>query len=118
MLGRKTPKEVFTGRKLEVGLFKIFECLVYCHVPSEKRMKLKAIAKKGIFIGYNENSKEYRVYIPSLRRKIFRRHVRFEEDKASRKAHGTVPREAGDQELETQNIEDSQVIGTGAGIDD
>jgi hypothetical protein len=44
VLGRKTPEELFTGRRLEVGHFGIFGCLVYCHVPSEKRTKLEATA--------------------------------------------------------------------------
>jgi transposase InsO family protein len=122
VLGRKTPEEVFTGRRPEVGHFRIFGCLVYCHVPSEKRTKLEATAEKGIFVGYSETSKAYRVYIPSLRKTVVRRDVKFEEDRALRKAHGTVPATAGDQELETQKTEDTQVTGagtgTGAGTDD
>jgi hypothetical protein len=54
VLGRKIPKEVFKGKKPEVGHFRIFGCLVYCHVPSKKRTKLKATAEKGIFVGYNK----------------------------------------------------------------
>jgi hypothetical protein len=73
VLGRKTPEEVFMGKKLEVGHFRIFGCLVYSHVPSEKRMKLEATGEKGIFLGYSETSKAYRVYIPSL-------HSYIEED--------------------------------------
>jgi hypothetical protein len=34
VLRRKTPEEVFTGKKPKVGHFSIFGCLVYCHVPS------------------------------------------------------------------------------------
>jgi transposase InsO family protein len=47
VLGRKTPMEVFTGKKPEVGHFRIFGCIVYCHVSSEKRTKLKATVEKG-----------------------------------------------------------------------
>jgi hypothetical protein len=78
-LGRKAPEEVFTGRRPKIGQFWIFRFLVYCHVPSEKRTKLEATTEKGIFIGYRENSKAYRVYIPSLRKTVVRRDVRFEE---------------------------------------
>jgi hypothetical protein len=116
VLGRKTLEEVFTGRKLKVGHFRIFGCLVYCHVPSEKRTKLEATTEKGIFVGYNETSKAYKVYILSLRKTLVRRDVKFEEDKASRKGHGTVPTTTWDQELETQKIDDSKV--TGASTDD
>jgi hypothetical protein len=32
--------------------------------PKDKRMKLDPSRKKGIFVGYSETSKAYRVYIP------------------------------------------------------
>jgi hypothetical protein len=115
-LGRKTPEEVFKGRRPEIGHFRIFRCLVYCHVPLEKRRKLEATAEKGIFVGYNKNSKAYIVYIPSLRKTVVRRDVRFEEDRALRKAYDTGAAAAGDHELETQKIEETQ--GTGARTND
>jgi hypothetical protein len=71
-LGMKTFEEVFIWRQPKIGHFKIFGCLVYCHVPSEKRTKLEATAEKGIFIGYNENSKAYKFYIPSLKKTMVR----------------------------------------------
>jgi hypothetical protein len=116
-LGRKTPEEVFTGKRPEIGHLRIFRCLVYCHVPLERRTKLEAIAEKGICVGYNKNSKAYRVYIPSLRKTVVRRDVRFEEDRALRKAHDTGAT-TGDQDLETQKTEETQGIGIGAGTDD
>jgi hypothetical protein len=70
-------------------------------------MKLKAIVEKGIFIGYIEIFKAYRVYIPTLRNTIVRRDVNFEEDRALRKAHDIVSTKFRDQELETQKDEDT-----------
>jgi hypothetical protein len=63
-LGNKTPKEVFTGKKPEVNHLRIFGCPMYIHVPKEKRTKLEPSGKKGTFVGYNETSKAYRIYIP------------------------------------------------------
>ena len=80
MLGSKTLEEDFIGVKLEIGHFCIFGCLVYSHVPLEKRTKLEPISKKDIFVGYNKTSKAYRIYIPSLRKIVVRRDVKFEED--------------------------------------
>jgi hypothetical protein len=60
-----TPKEAFTGVNPEVGNFKIFGCLIYIHVPKEKRNKLDLSGTKGTFVGYSESSKVYRIYIPS-----------------------------------------------------
>jgi hypothetical protein len=39
-----TPEEAFTGRKPDVEHIRIFGCLTYSHVPSEKRTKLDPTA--------------------------------------------------------------------------
>jgi hypothetical protein len=54
-----TPEESFTRVKPEIGHFKIFGCLVYFHVPKEKRSKLEPSGRKGTFVGYSESSKAY-----------------------------------------------------------
>ena len=46
------------------------DCLVYCHVSLEKRMKLEPTLENGILTGYSETSKAYRVYIPTLKRVV------------------------------------------------
>jgi hypothetical protein len=56
-LGLKTPEEMFTGKKPKVIHLKIFGCLVFIHLPKEKRNKLDPSRKKGIFVGYCEVSK-------------------------------------------------------------
>jgi hypothetical protein len=68
VLGDKTPEEDFSGKKPNVGHFRIFGCLTFSHVPSEKRTKLEPTTEKGIFVGYNETSKAYHIYILSLRK--------------------------------------------------
>ena len=40
-LGNKTPEVMFTEEKLKVSHLKIFGCLVYIHIPKEKRSKLE-----------------------------------------------------------------------------
>jgi hypothetical protein len=54
-----TLEEAFTGVKPEIGHFRIFGCLVYFHLPKEKRSKLEPSGRKGTFVGYNESSKSY-----------------------------------------------------------
>ena len=102
-LGCKTPEEMFTGKKTEIGHFRIFGCLTYFHVPFEKRTKLEPIAEKGIFVGNDETSKAFRIYLP-LQRKVFvRRDVEFAEEKALRKSI--------DSELGEQQVAPPQVTG-------
>jgi hypothetical protein len=81
-----TPEEAFTGRRLDVEHIRIFGCLTYSRVPSEKRTKLDPTAQQGILVGYSEVSKAYQIYIPSLRRVVVSRDVRFEEGRASQRS--------------------------------
>jgi hypothetical protein len=56
-----TPEEAFTRVKPEIEKFRIFGCLVYFHVPKEKRSKLDPSGRKGTFVGYNEFLKAYQI---------------------------------------------------------
>nr|KYP63279.1 Copia protein [Cajanus cajan] len=58
----KTPYEAWCGRKPLVEHLKIFGCVCYTHVPHVKSDKLDHKCEVGIFLGYNINSKGYRVY--------------------------------------------------------
>ena len=40
-LGHVTPEEAFSGKKPDVGHFRIFGCIAYSYVPKEKRTKLE-----------------------------------------------------------------------------
>lgn len=62
-LDNMTPEEAFTGRKPSVGHLQIFGCHVYIHIPKDERKKLDPTSIKGIFFGYNNSSKAYRIYI-------------------------------------------------------
>eukprot|EP00253_Pinus_taeda_P002330 PITA_02330 len=81
-LGSKNPEEMFTGKKPDVSHFRIFGNPVYFHMPKEKKNKLGASGKKGLFVGYSENSKGYRIYVASQREVEISHDVTFEEDMA------------------------------------
>ena len=59
---------------------RIFGFLVYIHIPKEKRTKLNISGKKGIFIGYSDTSKAYRIYFPGFRKIDISRDVTFDGD--------------------------------------
>jgi hypothetical protein len=99
VLGSKTLEEAFTRRKPEIGHLWIFGCLTYCHVPSEKRTKQEPTIEKGILVGYSETSKAYRIYIPTLRKAVVRRDVKFEEDRAFKRSHDSPPTETKEHEV-------------------
>jgi hypothetical protein len=73
-------------RRPDVEHIMIFGCLTYSHVPSEKRTKLDPTSQQCILVGYLEVSKAYCIYIPSQRREVVSRDVRFEEGRAFRRS--------------------------------
>jgi hypothetical protein len=77
-----TPKEAFTGRKPDISHLRIFGCVAYFHIPAEKRTKLNPTVEKGILVGYSETSKVYRIYIPTTKKIVLCRDVKFEEERA------------------------------------
>ena len=97
-VGNMTPEECFLGKKPEVGHFRIFGSLTYSHASSEKRTKLEPTAKKGIFVGYDETMKDFRIYLPSQRKVVVRRDVNFEEERAFRRS---IELEQGEQQVPT-----------------
>ena len=100
-MGNMRPEECFTGKKPEVSHFHIFGSLTYSHVPSEKRTKLEPTAEKGIFVGYDETSKTFRIYLPSHRKVVVRRDVKFEEERAFKKSKEL---EQGEQQLPAPQV--------------
>jgi hypothetical protein len=85
-LGFKTPEEMFSGKRPEVSHLKIFGCPVFVHIPKEKRTKLDPSRKKGIFLGYCEVSKAFRVYITGYHHIEINRDVTFDEDATLKKS--------------------------------
>jgi hypothetical protein len=81
-----TPEEAFSGKKPNVENIRIFGCLFYFHIPKDKRNKLEPLRKKGIFVGYSESSKAYRIYIPEQHNIEVSRDMTFNEKMAFKKS--------------------------------
>ena len=47
---------------------------------------MKPTVENGIFVGYDETSKAFHIYLPSQRKVVVRRDVKFEEERAFRKS--------------------------------
>jgi hypothetical protein len=86
ILKDKTCEEVFSRIKPKVGNLRIFGCHVYIHVPKEKRTKMEPSGKKGVFVGYSENSMYYKIYVPGQRKIEVRRDVNFHEEATFKKS--------------------------------
>jgi hypothetical protein len=63
---------------------------MFVHILKERRTKLDPLGKKGIFVGYCDVSKAFKIYIPSYHHIEINRDVTFDEDatlKKSRRFH-------------------------------
>jgi hypothetical protein len=105
VLENKTLEEMFSGEKSEVNHLRIFGCPVFVHVPKEKRTKLDPSGKNGIFVGYNDTSKSYMIYIPGHRKVEIRRDVTFDESEDFRKSKHDCAKEIHEEEIEFNRVQ-------------
>ena len=76
----KVSEEAWSGGKQGVTHMKVFGCVAYADIPNQLRKKLDSKGEKCIFIGYSEESKAYRLYIPSTKKFFVSRDVQFIEE--------------------------------------
>jgi hypothetical protein len=102
-----TPEEAFSGNKPNVEHLRIFGCPVYFHIPKDKRKKLEPSGNKGIFVGYNESSKAYRIYILEQHKVEVSRDVTFNENMAFKKS---IEETIEEEEYEEPNEESTCIL--------
>jgi hypothetical protein len=96
------PEEAFSGKKPNVENLRIFVCPVYSHIPKDKRNKLEPSGEKGIFIGYSDSSKAYRIYIPQHKIEVSR-DVTFNEKMAFKKSIEETIEEPNEEKTKNEN---------------
>ncbi|GJV20172.1 retrovirus-related pol polyprotein from transposon TNT 1-94, partial [Tanacetum coccineum] len=79
-LDNKTPQEAWNGMKPTVSHLRIFGNITYVHVPSQRRSKLDDRSEKHVFVGYDKQSKGYKLYNPVTRKVVVSRDAGFEEE--------------------------------------
>ena len=78
-IASKTPFEIVYKSKPSVKHIRVFGCRTYNLTPKEKRCKWDAKARVGVFMGYEEVSKAYRVYDIEAGQVVISRNVTFDE---------------------------------------
>ncbi|KAM1744384.1 hypothetical protein ACFX11_011278 [Malus domestica] len=76
----KTPQEAWSGRKPGISHLRVFGSIAHVHVPDKRRTKLDDKSEKFIFIGYDSNSKGYKLYNPNNGKMVISRDVTFDEE--------------------------------------
>lgn len=75
-----SPYEAWTGEK-PVSNLKKFGCPVFILNNEVGKRKFDDRSKRGIFVGYTEETKGYRVWIPEERKVVISRDIIFREGK-------------------------------------
>jgi hypothetical protein len=76
-----TPFEAYTRHKPSVAHMRPFGCKVFTHIPKELRKKLSPKSREGIFLGYADTTKGYRIWDIEKQQVILSRDVLFDENK-------------------------------------
>uniref|UniRef100_A0AAV1VCZ5 Integrase catalytic domain-containing protein n=1 Tax=Peronospora matthiolae TaxID=2874970 RepID=A0AAV1VCZ5_9STRA len=78
-IDHKTPFEIVYKSKLSVKHMRVFGCRAFILAPREKRLKWDPKAREGMFMGYEEASKAYRVYDIEAGQVVISRDIIFDE---------------------------------------
>ncbi|KAK7867828.1 hypothetical protein R5R35_008269 [Gryllus longicercus] len=73
-----TPYEAFMDRKPSLSHLKKFGCTAFMHVPDCQRPKLDDKSSKLMFVGYDGNSDNYRLFDPTTKKVKVSRNVIFD----------------------------------------
>ncbi|KAM1331831.1 hypothetical protein ACFX2I_044275 [Malus domestica] len=79
-LEKKTPFEVFSGKKPSVKHLRVFGSVCYTLILHQLRHKLEKSSNKGVFVSYCTSEKGYRVYNVLTQKIILSKDVIFDED--------------------------------------
>jgi len=92
---KKTPYELWKGRKPNVKYFKFFGSTFFILKDGENVVKFDSRSNEGIFLGYSSTSKAYRVYNKRTKKVMKTINVIIDEasDSSSKKISEEIPKE-------------------------
>ncbi|KAL1941168.1 hypothetical protein VTO73DRAFT_7380 [Trametes versicolor] len=88
-LDGSTPFQTRYGHAPDISFLHRFGCRAYVYNDHPSRRKLDPRAREGIFVGYADNQKAYRVYFPDTQKLVTSIHVRFHDN--ANGFSGTLP---------------------------
>lgn len=88
-----TPYELWTGSKAKLDHVKTFGCVAYEFIPEQHRTKWNAKSKKKMFVGYDKDAPNYKLFDPQTRKFSVSRNVTFNEKECWKNDEGIKPLE-------------------------
>ncbi|KAJ8897005.1 hypothetical protein PR048_002351 [Dryococelus australis] len=82
----KIPYQLWEGKDYDITLLKVFRSEASVHSADQTHKKWDVKSKKGIFVGYSETSKGFRVFLPRENKVIVSCNVKFTQKMDSEEA--------------------------------
>ena len=101
---KKTPYEMWYGKRPDLQNLKVFGCIAYAHVPDANRQRFDKKATRYRFVGYSLESKEYRLLDENTCKIYIRRDVIFNENNFGHQSEKPMPQQEG-TEVDTKSEE-------------
>ena len=76
-----TPEAKYTSKTPNISNLRIFGCVAYVHMPKERRRKLDNKTIQCLFMGFDNETKAYRLYDQTRRKIVISRDAVFDETK-------------------------------------
>ena len=76
---KKTPFEVWHGKKPKLNHLRVLGSDTYAHVPCDERAKFDSKTRKCIMVGYGNVTKGYRLYHATQGKIFYSRELQFNE---------------------------------------
>lgn len=117
--GAATPYELWVGKRPNLGHLRVFGSQAYVHVPKQFTRKFDARAQPRVFVGYQDDLANYRVYDPESKKINVSRNVtsnevigksgtilEHDEEEMTVLPRSQAPEERNEQQQEVQEISD------------
>lgn len=78
-LSNSVPHDAFFGTKPDLSMLRTFGCTAYSFIQKKKRKNLQSHATKGIYLGFEDGYKGYKIYDPKKRTPSISHDVIFNE---------------------------------------
>lgn len=105
----KSPAQLWFGRQLGIEKLRVFGTRCYVLIEDRKRRKIDKKSEPGIFVGYDLNSPDYRIYVTRINDVVQSVNVLFDEISSIKQSQiktcVTVDDEKSKSEPESENYD-------------
>lgn len=98
-LNKEIPYEKWFGRKVKINYFRVFGTKAYIVDKNVTRGKMDQRSKEGQLVGYSNEAKAYRIYVPQIGKVIISRDVKF----CNEIRNETIKEEVNNEESQMRN---------------